>query len=65
MVLPLVNLCADQVQILKAGFEIEPAGRFVQHQDWRIVNQRSAEKKPPLLPCREMLEGARGERFDA
>ena len=63
--LAFMNLCAHEVQVLEAGFEIEPAGRFIQDKNRRVVNQGSPKKKPPLLPCRELPEDTRGERFDA
>ena len=47
--LPFAYLRSDEIQILKAGLQIEPAGRLIQHKHRGIVDQRATEKKPSLL----------------
>ena len=54
--LALADLCPHEIQILEASFEIKSAGRLIKYEYRWIVDQRSSEQKPPLLPCREMSE---------
>src|SRR5262249_9630058 len=49
---------ANDVKILKAGFEIEPAGRFIENKRIRIVDQCAAKEKAPLLTGRHFPEHA-------
>ena len=58
--LPFRKLNTQEIQILKAGLEVEPTGRFIQYQHRRVMHKSSAQQKPSLLASRKMAEAATG-----
>src|SRR5262245_22631844 len=47
--LPFSHQAADEVEVLKAGFQIKTTRRLVQHQGVRIVDQGAAEQETTLF----------------
>ena len=47
--LPRLHEAANDVEVLKAGFEVEAAGRLVEQQRIGIADQRAAEQEPTLF----------------
>ena len=47
--LALLHLRSNQIQILETRSQIEPAGRLIQHEHRRVVDQRPAEQEATLF----------------
>ncbi len=56
--LPRLHEAADDVEVLKAGLEVEAAGRLIQQQCIGIADQGAAEQEPALFPGGHRGEGA-------
>lgn len=56
---------SDQFEEIGLGFGVNPDGRLIQNKQIRMIDHRSGQKSPLLLPARKLPDPFAGDRLDA